>query len=154
MKLAIVRVEYSSGTVLVDRASLNEKTGEILLPPRLDELMEVMGKRERSQTFTLEYRSYVLPVAISASGGCSVEVPKVPTAIGRRMLHAILLPSKDQQQQNGRFLHTLSAASFVGAVGYAHSLPSWTVSTLADAVSLAGLGVLLWAIGFYLMKGD
>jgi hypothetical protein len=72
----------------------------------------------------------------------------------RRFLHPIALPTKDQRQQNGRFMQTLSAASIVGAVGYAHSAVRWDLPTLLNTASLALLGVVLWYAGLLAMKGD
>jgi hypothetical protein len=83
-----------------------------------------------------------------------VRVPETPVRMGHRMLHAVAFPSKDQRQQNGRFLHTVVAASVGGAVGYAHSTPVWSAESVFGTVVLASLGVLLWAMGFLCMKGD
>jgi hypothetical protein len=58
--------------------------------------------------------------------------------------HTIATPTKDQRQQNGRFLHTLSASSIGGAVGYVHSRSSWDLPTVIGAISLAAVGLVLW----------
>jgi len=51
-------------------------------------------------------------------------------------------------------LHTLAAASMVGAVGYAHAAVQWDWATIFNTATLAGIGVILWYQGFSAMKGD
>jgi hypothetical protein len=113
-----------------------------------------MEETEVFPVFSVEYNGHVLPVVVSETGGYLVHIPAESGSAVRRLLHSIAFPSKDQRQQNGRFLHTLAAASIGGAVGYAHSAASWDLQTIVGTASLAGLGVLLWYAGFEAMKGD
>lgn len=153
MKLAKVKIEYTCGTTIVERVMLDATTGEVHLPPRLDALMVQMDKVDCSPAFSLQYQGYVLPVSV-LDGVFRVRVPETPARMGQRMLHAVAFPSKDQRQQNGRFLHTLAAASVGGAVGYAHSTPMWSAESAVGTAVLAVGGVVLWAMGFLCMKGD
>ena len=67
MKLAQVKIEYSSGTTIVDRVSIDPLTGRVYLAPRVLGLMETMEQSECSPSFSLQYKGFVLPVA-AASG--------------------------------------------------------------------------------------
>lgn len=154
MKLATVKVEYTCGLTLTDRVTLDVRTGELQLPPRLLEVMATVGKTECSPTFSLEYLGYVLPVKNGTNGRFDVSLPPAPPSGFRRALHSISYPTKDQRQQNGRLLHTLAAASIVGAVGYAHAAGQWDWATVFNTATLAGIGVILWYQGFSAMKGD
>jgi hypothetical protein len=95
-----------------------------------------------------------LPVTPVVNGGYVVSLPTDPPPGIRQILHAIATPSKDQRQQNGRYLHTLSAASIGGTVGYVHSASSWDLSSVVGASILASLGVVLWYAGYHAMKGE
>ena len=154
MKLATVKVEYTCGLTLTDRVTLNVSTGELHLPPRLTEVMAAVGKSECPPAISLEYLGYVLPVEVGPDGSYDVSLPPAPPAGFRRALHSISYPTKDQRQQNGRLLHTLAAASMVGAVGYAHAAAQWDWATVFNTATLAGIGVILWYQGFSAMKGD
>jgi hypothetical protein len=154
MKLAKVKVEYTGGTTITERVTLDPATGQVHLPPRLRALMEKMDETECSPAFGLEYMGFVLPVSVLADGTYNVSIPIQPQAGIRQVLNAIAYPAKDQRQQNGRYLHTLSAASIGGAVGYVHAASAVDVQTVVSAASLAGLGVLLWYVGFRAMKGE
>jgi hypothetical protein len=154
MKLAKVKVEYTGGTTITERVTLNPATGEVYLPPRLRALMEKMDETECSPAFGLEYKGFVLPVAVLSDGTYKVSIPVAPQPGIRQVFNAIAYPSKDQRQQNARFLHTLSAASIGGFVGYVHASSSLDFQTIVGATILAIVGVLLWYVGFIGMEGD
>jgi hypothetical protein len=154
VKLATVKVEYTCGQTLTDRVTLDAKTGEILLPPRLIGVMAKMADSECLPAFSLQYGGYVLPVEAGAKSSYKVQLPVIAPFGFRRLLHPIAQPTKDQRQQNGRFLQTLSAAAIVGAIGYVHAAGQWDLSTLLNTASLSVLGVILWYAGLLAMKGD
>ena len=84
-----------------------------------------------------------------------------PVRQSRKKLRSWPIPSnfgrawtKDQRQQFGRFAHTLSAASIVGAVGYWHSTQVWTVAAAANVALLLVLFVLLFSAGMDSMNGE
>ncbi|SAK89398.1 hypothetical protein AWB82_06264 [Caballeronia glebae] len=154
MKLAKVKIEYSSGTTIVDRVTLDPATGEVHLAPRVLRLLSKMEESECSPSFSLQYKGDVLPVKMVDDGRYRVSIPPEPGPGLQQVLHAVATPTKDQRHQNGRCLHTLSAASIGGAVGYAHSASAWDSLTIASTSALAALGVVLRYAGHYVMKGD
>ncbi len=125
MKLATVKVEYTCGLTLTDRVTLDVLTGELHLPPRLIDVMSMVGKSECPPAFSLEYLGYILAVQVGAEGGYEVTLPEIPHSEFRRFLNSVFYPTRDQRQQNGRLLHTFCAASIVGAVGYTHAAGQW-----------------------------
>jgi len=116
--------------------------------------MAKMDESECSPAFSLEYLGYVLPVESGPEGTFNVSLPETVAFGFRRVLHSVVYPTKDQRQQNGRLLHTFSAAPIVGAAGYAHAAAQWDLPTVLNTASLACLGVILWYAGFLAMKGD
>jgi hypothetical protein len=154
MKLAKVKVEYTGGTTITERVTLDPETGKVTLAPRLQALLKTMDESECSPAFGLYFDGFVLPVRVLADGSYGVDLPTEPQAGFRRVMNSITYPSKDQRQQNARYLHTLSAASIGGLVGYVHAASTMDVSTVTGTAILAALGVLLWYAGFVGMKGD
>jgi hypothetical protein len=154
MKLAKVKVEYTGGTTITERVMLNPDTGHVQLPPRLHSLMNAMDGTECSPSFTLEYKGVVVPVERESDNSFKVTISPEADSGARQLLQAIASPTKEQRLQNGRFAHTLSAASIGGAVGYAHSTSGWDTQTLLGTLALGGLGVVLWYAGLYIMKGE
>jgi hypothetical protein len=154
MKLAKVKVEYTGGTTITERVTLDPETGKVTLPPRLVALLETMKVSECSPAFGLDFEGFTLPVAVSPDGTYWVTVPQEEKRGVERIFNAIAYPSKDQRQQNARYLHTLSAASIVGFVGFVHAASTADMATVAEAVSLVVVGVTLWYVGFLAMKGE
>ncbi|MFM0144957.1 hypothetical protein [Paraburkholderia sp. RL18-085-BIA-A] len=154
MKLAKVKVEYTGGTTITERVTLDPETGKVTLPPRLQALLKTMDESECSPAFGLYFDGFVLPVRVLADGSYGVDLPTQPQAGFRRVMNSITYPSKDQRQQNARYLHTLSAASLAGFVGFVHAASTPDLPTIAEAVSLVVVGVILWYVGFLAMKGD
>ncbi|MGF6637162.1 hypothetical protein [Paraburkholderia sp. MM6662-R1] len=150
MKLAKVKVEYTGGTTITERVTLDPETGQVHLPPRLHALMQTMDENECSPSFVLEYNGSRLPVTMDSSGLRKVVIPLEPRSGFRQVLD----PTKDQRQQNARYLHTLSAASVGGLVGYVHAASSLDFTTAAGTGILAVVAILLWYVGFVGMKGD
>jgi hypothetical protein len=154
MKLANARIEYPCGTTIIDRVSLDVQTGEVLVPSRLKHMMDEMDKSETSSSFSVEYQDRVLTVAVDTTRRFRVKVPDVSTATRRSALRSLAFPSKDQRRQNGRFVHMLSAASFVGAALSALSTSTWNAHAIAQTGSLTISALLLGAVGFYCIKED
>ncbi|SAK60960.1 hypothetical protein AWB79_02757 [Caballeronia hypogeia] len=78
MKLAKVKIEYSSGTTIVDRVTLDPTTGQVHLAPRVLGLLNKMEESECSPSFSLEYKGDVLPVNMTGNGGYVVSIPPDP----------------------------------------------------------------------------
>jgi hypothetical protein len=154
MKLAKVKVEYTGGTTITERVTLDPETGQVHLPPRLQKLLAAMDETECSPAFGLEYDGFVLPVTVQADGTHKVTVPDIPAPGVGEVLKNMTRPTKDQRQQNARYMHTLSAASIGGAVGYAHAAGTLDLQSVAGTLGLAAVGVLLWYAGVANMKGD
>jgi|SRR5471032_290726 hypothetical protein len=154
MKLANAKIQYPCGTIIIDRVSLDVRTGEVLVPPRLKHMMEEMDKSETSSTFSVEYQDRVLAVAVDTTGRFRVTFPDARTATRLSGLRSLAFPSKDQRRQNGRFVHMLSAASFVGAALSALSTSTWNAHAIVQTGSLTISALLLGAVGFYCIKED
>ncbi|CAN7472950.1 hypothetical protein LJR034_003073 [Caballeronia sp. LjRoot34] len=154
MKMADAKIEYRCGTIIMDRVSLDVQTGEVLVPPRLREVMNEMEKSETSSTFSVECQGRVFVVAVDANGGFRATSPSGNNPMRRSALRSLVFPSKDQRQQNGRFVHMLSAASLTGAAFSALCTVNWTAPAIAQTASLTVSGLLLAAVGFYCIKED
>ena len=57
MKLANAKIQYPGGMIIVDRVSLDVRTAEILVPPRLRDIMDEMDKSETSSTFSVNAKA-------------------------------------------------------------------------------------------------
>lgn len=154
MKLATVKVEYTGGLTFTDRVVVDGVTGELHFPPRLIAVMATMREFECIPAINLDYRGQPVPVHSAPDNSFDVVLPQPANAAFRRVLQSLAYPSKDQRQQNGRFLQTLSGASLVGAVGYVHATSHWDVSTIVNAVTLIVFGVASWYVGFLHLKGE
>lgn len=150
MKLVKVKVEYSCGTTITDRVTLDPETGQVHLPPRLQTLLHAMGAAECSPSLVLEHDGATLSFSEDSSGLRKIGKPSERKSGFEQLLN----PTKDQRQQNARFLHTLSAASVGGLVGYVHAASTLDFTTVAGTAILAVVAILLWYVGFIGMKGE
>lgn len=154
MKLAKVKVEYTCGLTIVERASVDTKTGELFLPPRLTALMEAMADSECPPAFTLDYKGYPLPVRPDGLAKYAVTIPSGNGSRMRQFADSIVYPTEMQRQQNGRLIHTLSAAAIVSAAATVHAVQSFSWGLFGSIALQAGGAVLLWYVGFLCMKED
>jgi hypothetical protein len=109
-----------------------------------------MDETECSPSFVVEYNGSTLPVTVDSNGLRKIGEPDEPKSGFEQLLN----PTRDQRQQNARFLHTLSAASVGGLVGYVHAASTLNSTTIAGTAILAIVAILLWYVGFVEMKGD
>ncbi|KXV16523.1 hypothetical protein CR51_00945 [Caballeronia megalochromosomata] len=154
MRLVKVKVAYTCGLTVTETASMDTESGELFLPPRLTALMKMMEDSESAPAFTLDYTGYALHVRIDASGAYAVSLPEGRGSRICQFADSITYPTQSQRQQNGRLIHTLSAAAFVSAAATVHAAPSFDWGLLSSIVLQAGGGVLLWYVGFLCMKED
>jgi hypothetical protein len=72
----------------------------------------------------------------------------------RQLVQVVRRPSRDQRQQFGRFLHTLSTAAFIGAIGLWHATTEWTWANVLNEADLVLAFVLSFVIGMISMDGE
>jgi hypothetical protein len=152
MKLAKVSVEYTCGLTLVDKMSFDVARRAESIPPRLGRLMGVMKDNDCSPTLTMEYEGYFGTSNRGARWQLLRDVDVSEWPAGAAVVNSIAFPTKEQRQQNGRLLHTFSAAYVIGAFGYVNAVTRWDAMTVFNAVSLVVLGVIFWYVGFLHMK--
>jgi hypothetical protein len=77
-----------------------------------------------------------------------------PGSLWSRLVALVKSPTKDQRQQFGRFMHTLSAASLIGTIGFWHSTSDWTPTNILSEVNLMVAFVLTFYTGMVSMNGE
>lgn len=157
MEIIEIRIEYPSGMSITDRASYLADAGHVYPSERLQAVLREFCISEAP------------PVASAVIDGANVQLQSridgsfaIGDSMGdgsNRSFIAIAIqpfskPTKDQRQQIGRFLHTLSAAAFLGAVGVWHSTSVWTFADIKLEVSLIGAFVLTFVQGMIAIKGE
>ncbi|GAB6852647.1 hypothetical protein [Paraburkholderia kururiensis] len=155
MKIISVVVEFASGMDITDGASFDPDSMTVYLSERLRRLLLESDTTEAPPRITAQVDDAHLPVT-SLDGQFIVRASAAEPAPRsllsfRRFGHAW---SKEQRQQFGRFSHTLSAASIVGAVGYWHSTGTWTISAVLNEAVLVFLFVILFLRGMDSMNGE
>lgn len=157
MQIVEIRVEYPSGITIVDRATYIQQLDNVVPSGRLASILREFAISEAPPAVTVEIDGASLRLDARVDGTFSVSresaQPKKPAA-GFRRFNPGHSWSKDQRQQFGRFAHTLSAASAVGAIGYGHSTTLWTLAAAFNVSVLVVLFVLLFFIGMDSMNGE
>ncbi|MGY6123684.1 hypothetical protein ACW9YQ_34185 (plasmid) [Paraburkholderia strydomiana] len=157
MEIIDILVEYASGMTIADRAALLPDSGEVCLSERLAVLLREFSMTEAPPRVSATIRGRTVTLDPAVDG--SFIVPKgalepAPVPVWwLRVLQALTPKNKDQWQQFGRFMHTLSAASLIGAIGFWHSTSSWTASNILSEVNLLLAFVITYYEGMVSMKG-
>lgn len=157
MQIVDICVEYPSGISIDDRATFIHPLDNVVPPERLASILRefAMSEAPPAVTATIDGASVRLDARVDGTFSVSRESvpPKKPASVFRR-LNPGHSWSKDQRQQFGRFAHTLSAASAVGAIGYGHSTTVWTLAAAFNVSVLVVLFVLLFLLGMDSMNGE
>ncbi|MPW08351.1 hypothetical protein GCT19_22215 [Paraburkholderia sp. CNPSo 3155] len=157
MEIVEIQVEYPSGMTISDRASYLREMEQVYPSERLLGILREVCVTEAppavsalidGATVRLDARtdgSFGISETLRRSGAEGVVV---------RLLQPFTDPTKDQQQQFGRFCHTIAAAAFLGAVGVWHSTQEWTLESIKLEASII-LGLMITFVrGMHSMKGE
>lgn len=154
MKLAKVKVEYTCGLTLIDRVTIDLESGDVYLPPRLTGLLDLMQKIECCPAFSLEHRGAVVPVQARSDGTFTADLSARPAPGMRGLLRELAYPTKEQRHQQGRYIHTLSAASAGGAAAAFHAAVAQGWQGLFLPIALLVWAVILWYAGLMCFDGE
>ncbi|MFM0629620.1 hypothetical protein [Paraburkholderia xenovorans] len=147
MEIVVVELCYEGGTVLTDRVLLNRESAQVILPPRLLSLMEILDRSDQRRSFMAECGSVRFPVKHDWERGYFIDLNM---GSGRKRFLGVkwaISSTAEQRKLNGRFAHMLSACALVGAcfeIGTAGAL-SW--ESLLEPVVLCLLSVALFIVG-------
>ncbi|NVH76325.1 hypothetical protein FSB08_28290 [Paraburkholderia sp. JPY432] len=159
MEIVEISVEFPSGMVITDRATLSRELGQVFASERLAALLRQFSATEAPRTIIVRIDGKEAVLDQRVDGSFSVEVPDVSDAALKD--ESRLMPvrfgrawSKDQRQQFGRFCHSLTVASLAGFVGYWHSTTDWTSTAVLNEAALAAIIVLTFVVGMDSMNGE
>ncbi|MEM5314160.1 hypothetical protein [Paraburkholderia sp. JHI869] len=157
MQIIKIEIEFPGGPAIADSAAWNEDTGEMWVSERLKQIVRELEVTEAPPEVTATCRGQTVSLKSMKDGNFILAQGEVihssPTVAGQ-IRHLFRNPTKDQRQQFGRFLHTLSAGSVIGAVGFWHSTTQWTFQNAFAEANLCFAGVILFYIGILCMDGE
>jgi len=154
-RIAKVVFRSTNGVEVSSSVRYEGSQGIVALPARIASLVEQIGGNGDEHILLLVERGFEYPLVRESSG-----VYRVDRLLGTRpgFLHelksSVVAPTKDQRLQHGRYCHTLSVSAVVGAVGYGAGVPGWTATSVVNCASLLAFGVVLFAVGADLSKGE
>lgn len=155
MEIVSVVVEYAGGLEISEGASFDPESETVYLSERLQQLLRECDTTETPPRLTMIVGGAchrLLSHGAQYKRGEAIVSANRPTLIpfstfGRAW-------NREQRQQFGRFAHTLSAASIVGAIGYWHSTANWTLTAALNVAVLVFLFVILFLRGMDSMNGE
>lgn len=157
MEIVEITAEYPSGMTITDRATLISDLRQVCVSERLGVILREFAVTEAPPKMTarISGRSTILELRTDGSFNVSFEVVD-EELVGRwsRLVALVKSPTREQRQQFGRFMHTLSAASLIGAIGFWHSTTVWTASNVLSEVNLILAFVLTFYRGMVSMNGE
>lgn len=158
MEAIDIFVEFASGITITDRAMFVQDLREVCVSQRLAAVIREFSLTEAPPRITATIRGHTVSIDQSASGGFFAP-PATPESLPDRAwwlkaLRAFVPQTTEQRQQFGRLMHTLSAASLIGAIGFWHSTSAWTVSNVLSEANLVLAFVITYYEGMVSMKGE
>jgi hypothetical protein len=157
MEIVDVFVEYPSGMSISDSASYARGFNQVCISERLAAVLREFSVTEAPPevTATIEGVPVVLHQRTDECFSVEFSTDEQPKQRPGFLLRLIGHEwTEDQRQQFGRYAHTLSAASIVGAVGYWHSTQVWAATTVFNIAMLVVFFVILFLAGMDSMNGE
>ncbi|CAG4913756.1 hypothetical protein [Paraburkholderia gardini] len=158
MEVIDIFVEFASGITITDRAMFVPDLREVCVSERLAAVIREFAMTEAPPRITATIAGHTIALDQGASGNFFApegsEHPAGKSAWWLRLLQALVPQTKDQRQQFGRLMHTLSAASLIGAIGFWHSTSVWTAGNILSEVNLVLAFVITYYEGMVSMKGE
>jgi len=157
MELIDISVEYPSGMTITDRATLVTELRQVCVSERLGALLRELSVTEAPPLVTgvIGGRRTILDASTDGTFHASPDATTVDAGtFWSRAFDLVNSPTREQRQQFGRFLHTLSAASLIGAIGFWHSTTQWTPGNILSEVNLLLASVLTFYRGMVSMNGE
>ncbi|KWK06037.1 hypothetical protein WM11_11635 [Burkholderia ubonensis] len=155
MEIVDLVVEYASGLSISDRATYVRELRSVHPSSRVIDIMCHLSGAEAPPSARASIDGTEVPLDQCDDGTFVVsgesESPTPGSFIARHIGHAW---TKDQRQQFGRFVHTLSAAALAGAVGLWHSTTDWVPAAVFNVGILILLAVVFFLAGMDSMNGD
>ncbi|GJG97740.1 hypothetical protein [Cupriavidus pauculus] len=155
MKVIKVTFVSAHGDEVTSRGEYDRATGLILLSENFLELAKlVFGDLQQFEAFACESgRRYRLEKVTANTFRLRIRSGRRCNLIGEAW-RAVSNPTQAQELQNGRYLHTISAAALVGAFGFVGSSSDWMLKDLTKVTGLFGVAVLLYVVGAIYHKGE
>ncbi|ADG20976.1 hypothetical protein [Paraburkholderia atlantica] len=158
MEIVDIVVEYPSGLSITDRATFIADLDQVCISERLAFVIQHLSQTEPPPKVSARGPDCSLQLEASVDGTFHV-ASKLADRLDKIGLWAELVdmvrsPTRDQRQQFGRFMHTLSAAAVIGAISFWHTTSSWSVSNILSEVNLVLAVVITFNIGMVSMNGE
>ncbi|WP_186157301.1 hypothetical protein [Burkholderia gladioli] len=157
MEIVDVRVEYPSGLTIIDRGSFDAEGEIVRVSVAMRDALVSVNAFEAPPLATATGDGFVATLIQSKGDTFDVVSVAEPASKPRSRLGARLVRaswSKDQRQQFGRFCHTLTVSSIVGAVGYVHAISDFSIWTAMNVAALVVIGVITYIVGMDSMNGE
>lgn len=149
MKLVEVEVRYEGGTIITDRVVLNGKSGEVILPPRLRSLLEILDECDQRKSFIAQCAGVDFAVEGDREHGYLINFNVRSRRMHFLRLRSVQPPTAGQRKLNGRFAHMLSAWALIGACFEVGTARTWSGTSLLGPAVLCGLAVVLFILGHW-----
>jgi len=153
----LIKVTFSatSGEEVSGKAKIDRSKGIATLPTRISASIDRAKAAGEGFEVVAHDNGYKYPLVHVVGGQYRLDAgSRQREGFWNLAWRAITAPHKDQRQQYGRFMHTLSAAAMIGFVGYVKSIPVWSLYAAWEAFCLILCGVVLFVVGAVLAKGD
>ena len=158
MEILDIRVEYASGFTIIDRAILIPELFEVSTSERVASVMREFALTEAPPRVSVTIRGQSVELEQGVGGHFVVPEGAFESGSGcrwwLRVLRGFVPQTRDQRQQFGRLMHTLSAASLIGAIGFWHSTSVWTFANILSEANLVLAFVITYYEGMVSMKGE
>jgi hypothetical protein len=158
MEIVDIVVEYPSGLSIKDRATFIADLDQVCISERLAFVIQHLAQSESPPKASARgpHCSLQLEARVDGTFHVASKWADRPDKIGlwAELVEMVKWPTRDQRQQFGGFMHTLSAAALIGAISFWHTTSSWSVFNILSEVNLVLAFVLTLVVGMVSMNGE
>ncbi|MFC0403179.1 hypothetical protein [Paraburkholderia rhizosphaerae] len=158
MQIVDVSVEFASGATISDRGTLLTGNSFVQVSGQLVKALRLMSDAGPPPKVTARINGRTMLLEPGGDGlfriGSESVIAGQSTSFWWKLVTLVNSPSREQRQQFARFMHTLSAASLIGAIGLWHSTSNWSAVNVLNEVDLCLAFVITFYAGMVSMNGE
>jgi hypothetical protein len=158
MQIVDVLVEFTSGVTISDRGTFLVGSARVQVSAQMADVLRLLSDAGLPPKVTARINGEVMPLEPDGIGMFRIAKTGVggdrPIRFWWVLATLVKFPTRDQRQQFGRFMHTLSAAALIGAIGLWHSTSNWTATSIQNEINLFLAFVVTFYAGMVSMNGE
>lgn len=159
MQIVAIIVKDASGMTISDRGTFTAQDSRVQVSPGLARVMQMFAHARVPPTVCAYVDGHLMRLMhlegdMFLVAGAEPADSRGHRAFWRDFVRLVQSPGREQRRQFGRYMHTLAAASIVGAVAYCYASPYGSAVNLVNEANLLLAALVSLYAGLVAMNGE